>query len=95
MKTAIVAATVGVVIAVAMPQVSHADSRLTDADCTALFRQLNTDNSGQLTAAQASANPIAKKAFGKTDVQKKGYMTESDFKASCVGSDEPASTPRP
>jgi Ca2+-binding EF-hand superfamily protein len=94
MKPGLLAATLGVAIAVAVPQVSHADNRLTDADCTALFRQLNTDNSGQMTAAQAAANPIAKKAFANMDIQKKGYMTESDFRSSCVGSDEPPA-PKP
>ena len=94
MKPAILAVTIGLAVAVAVPQVSHADNRLTDADCTALFRQLNTDNSGQMTAAQAAANPISKQAFASTDIQKKGYMTESDFKNSCVGSDEPPSPAR-
>ena len=88
-------ATVSVALATcafAVPQPGHAADKRTDQDCAALFKQLNTSKSGKLDAVEAAANPISQRAFNDPANHEKGYLTEGDFTAVCVGTDQtPAS----
>jgi hypothetical protein len=87
---ALAGATLALGLAVVQPA-SAADKR-TDIDCAELFKQLNTSNSGQLSAAEAATNPLAQKAYSDPTVKDRGYLTQSEFNTVCVGSDQtPAS----
>lgn len=74
--------------ALGLPQQSHADDKRTDLDCSALFKQLNTSNSGKMTEQEAAANPLSQSAFADPTIRAKGFMTDADFKHACVGTEQ-------
>ena len=88
LRMAFAGAALALGIAATVQPASAADKR-TDIDCAELFKQLNTSNSGQLSAAEAQSNPLARKAYSDPAVQQRGYLTQSEFNSVCVGSDQP------
>jgi hypothetical protein len=74
--------------ALVLPQQSRADDKRTDLDCSALFKELNTSNSGKMTEQEAAANPLSQGAFADPTIRAKGFMTDSDFKHACVGTEQ-------
>jgi len=95
MTSRLLTATVCVALAtcaLALPQLGHAADKRTDQDCAELFKQLNTSQNGKLDATEAAANPISQRAFNDPANHEKGYLTEGDFTAVCVGTEQtPAS----
>jgi len=89
--TAVIGLSLGVA-ALAIAPVASSGERLDGQDCASLFKQLNASGSGQLTATEAAANPIAAKAFDDPAVQQKGYLTEEEFTGICQS--QPSEAPQ-
>jgi Ca2+-binding EF-hand superfamily protein len=86
MKTRFFAAPALVLFAVLFTQVASAESMTTETadaedagNTTAMFKSLDTDNNGYISAEEANANPALAEAFGEADTNGDGQLSMEEF----------------
>lgn len=86
MKTRFFVAPALVLFAVLFTQAANAESMATetaDAEDTgntaAMFKSLDTDNNGYISAEEANANPALVDAFGEADTNGDGQLSMDEF----------------
>ena len=94
MNTRIFSAPALVLLAVFFAQTASAADETEAADApdaaghtTAMFKALDTDNNGYISAEEANANPAVAEAFGDGDVNGDGQLSMEEFAKMEIGAE--------